>query len=86
MLIIIKPVPLRTVTELLLHKPTNLSEVERTRGVKHVSKILIKVKYVLLTKGEVISIQALIIQLYSQDYILTSKILVTKCNNKYVEI
>ena len=85
-LINIKPVPLRTVTELLLHKPTNLSEVEMTREVKHVSKILIEVKYVLLSKGEVISIQALIIQLYSQDYILTSKILVTKCNNKYVEM
>ena len=86
MLITIKPVLLRTVTELLLHKPTNLSEVEMTRGVKHVSKILIKVKYVLIIKDEVIFIQALIIQLYSQDYILTSKILVTKCNNKYVEM
>ena len=86
MLIITKPVLLRTVTELLLHKPTNLSEVEMTRGVKHVSKILIKVKYVLIIKDEVIFIQALIIQLYSQDYLLTSKILVTKCNNKYVEM
>ena len=81
-----KPVPLRTVTGLLLHKPTNLSEVERTRGVKHVSKSLIEVKYLLLIKGEVIFIQALITQLYSQYYILTSKILVTKCNNNYVEI
>ena len=81
-----KPVPLRTVTGLLLHKPTNLSEVEMTRGVKHVSKSLIEIKYLLLIKAEVIFIQALITQLYLQYYILTSKILVTKCNNKYVEI
>lgn len=81
-----KPVPLRTVIGLLLHKPTNLSEVEMTRGVKHVSKSLIEVKYIPLIKAEVIFIQALITQLYSQYYIMTSKILVTKCNNKYVEI
>ena len=80
----IELVPLRTITELVLCKPTNLPDVERTRGHEHVSKVLNNNKYKFLLTGKVLYIQALIIMLL-QNYRLTSKILDTKCNHKYVE-
>lgn len=79
----IEPVPLRTTTELALCKPNNLPNVEKTRGQEHVIKVLKAVKYK-SPKGEVISIQALIIIL-SLKCKSTLKVLDTKCNLKYVE-
>jgi hypothetical protein len=76
-------VPLRTVTELTLRKPTNLPKVEMTRGVEHVSKVPKEVKSKSL-RGKVIYIHVQII-MRSQNYNLASKILDTKCNHKYVE-
>lgn len=78
-----EPVPLRTVTELTLRKPTNLPKVEMTRGVEHVSKVPKEVKCKSL-RGKVIYIHVQII-MPLQNYNLTSKILDTKCNHKYVE-
>src|SRR5262249_14322967 len=80
----LEPVPLRTVTELVLRKPTNLPDIEMIRGVEHVSKVLKEVKYKSHLMGKVIYIHVLIIML-SQNYSLASKILDTKCNHKYVE-
>lgn len=79
----LEPVPLRTVTELTLRKPTNLRKVEMTRGVEHVSKVPKEVKCKSL-RGKVIYIHVQII-MRSQNYNLASKILDTKCNHKYVE-
>jgi hypothetical protein len=83
LIIYLEPVPLRTVTELTLRKPTNLPKVEMTRGVEHVSKVPKEVKCKSL-RGKVIYIHVQII-MRSQNYNLASKILDTKCNHKYVE-
>jgi len=79
-----KPVLLRIITELSLCKPINLLEIEMIRGIEHVNKVLNKIKYKFYFWGKVIYIHALIIMLL-QSYILTLKILDTKCNHKCVE-
>jgi len=75
-----KPVLLRTITELTLCKPINLLEIEMIRGMKHVNKVLDKIKYKFYLWGEVIYIHALIIMLL-QSYILASKVLDTKIHS-----
>ena len=79
----VEPVPLRTITELLLCKPNNSPKVEMTRGPEHVIKALKRIKYK-SSRGKVISIHVQII-MPSQNYNLASKILDTKCNHKYAE-
>lgn len=72
-------VPLRTVTELTLRKPTNLPKVEMTRGMEHVSKVPKEVKCKSL-RGKVIYIHVQII-MRSQNYNLASKTLDTKIHS-----
>jgi nicotine oxidoreductase len=83
-LILTKPGSLKPITGLKLCKSTDLSDFEMNRGVEHVSEVSEVISY-RPQRGEIISIQALII-LPSQDNILASKITETVRNNKYVEI
>lgn len=73
-----KPGPLRPADGSTLHKPTDLSDSEIDRGVKHVSKACIAVSYE-PKKGKV-TFYHVIIVIPARDYRLYSK--VTDANRK----
>lgn len=83
-LICYEPGQLRPITGPMLYKPTNLPNNERNWGVEHVSKAWNGSKYNFF-KGKVIFIHASPI-LSSQDWILASKILDTKCCCRYIKM